>query len=90
MAASKPVVATDIPGYASVVSKEVDGLLVAPKDIKALAGSLDLLIKDAALRRSLGEKGRQKAEEHSWDKVSSRVMDYYEWVIDQSRRRVGR
>lgn len=90
MAASKPVVATNIPGYAGVVSRDVDGLLVAPKDVRTLIGALDLLIKDKRLREELGRNGRQKAEQYSWDKVALRVMDYYEEVIDKSRRRYRR
>ena len=90
MAAYKPVVATNISGYASVISKEVDGLLVSPKDIKTLAGALDLLIHDKSLRETLGKNGRQKAEQHNWDKVACEVMDYYEQVIEQSKYRVTR
>ena len=88
MAASKPIVATNISGYASVISREVDGLLVSPKDIKTLAGALDLLIKDKELRDKLGAAGRKKAEQFSWDKVSTRVMDYYEEVLGKTTRRI--
>jgi phosphatidylinositol alpha-mannosyltransferase len=87
MAAYKPVVATNISGYASVICREVDGLLVSPKDIKTLAGALDLLIHDKSLRETLGRNGRRKAEQHNWDKVACRVMDYYEQVIEQSKYR---
>jgi len=90
MAASKPIVASNIGGYASVVTRDVDGLLVNPGDVKTLAGAIDLLIKDEALRKRLGANGRLKAEEYSWDKVAHRVMDYYEEVLEKSRRRIGR
>ncbi|MFO8100823.1 MAG: glycosyltransferase family 4 protein [Dehalococcoidia bacterium] len=90
MAASKPVVATDIPGYASVISRGVDGLLVPPKDIGGLAGVLDKLIKDEPLREELGKQGRQKAEAHTWDNVAQNVMAYYEQTIEKSRYRKGR
>ncbi len=88
MAASKPIVATNIPGYASVISREVDGLLVNPKDIKTLAGALDLLVKDEELRDRLGTEGRKKAEQFTWDKVARRVMAYYEEVLEKSTRRI--
>ncbi|MCL0038728.1 glycosyltransferase family 4 protein [Dehalococcoidia bacterium] len=86
MAASKPIVASNIGGYASVISREVDGLLVNPKDIKTLAGALDLLVKDKALRERLGAHGRLKAEGYSWDKVAGRVMAYYEDLLERRRR----
>ena len=87
MAASKPIVASNIGGYASVISQDVDGLLVNPKDIKTLAGALDLLIKDKALRERLGAHGRLKVEEYTWDKVARRVMDYYEKVLGRRHSR---
>ncbi len=85
MAARKPVLATNIDGYASVLCQDVDGLMVPPKNITALAETLKVLIDDKQLRESLGKRGREKAERHSWDKVSRSVMDYYEQVIDQSK-----
>jgi glycosyltransferase involved in cell wall biosynthesis len=36
------------------------GLLVAPDDPGALAGAIERLLDDAALRRTLGEAGRQR------------------------------
>ncbi len=80
MAASKPIVASNIGGYASVISRDVDGLLVNPKDSKTLAGALDLLVNDKALRERLGAHGKLKAEGYSWSKVARRVMAYYERV----------
>jgi phosphatidylinositol alpha-mannosyltransferase len=85
MAASKPIVASNIGGYAGVITRDVDGLLVNPKEIKTLAGALDLLIKDKALRERLAAHGRLKAENFAWTKVARRVVDYYERVIEQRR-----
>ncbi|MDY6911306.1 MAG: glycosyltransferase family 4 protein [Chloroflexota bacterium] len=90
MAASKPVVASNIGGYASVISRDVDGLLVNPKDVKTLAGAIDLLIKDPQLRERLTAEGKAKAEKHSWDKVARSVMNYYEETIEKSKRRNNR
>ena len=40
----------------------MNGFLIAPKDTKALAERLEVLINDADLRRCMGLAGRQKAE----------------------------
>jgi len=84
MAASKPVAASNIGGYASVVSHEVDGLLVNPKDVKALVDALDRLIKDKSLREMLGAQGKLKAEKYSWANVAHRIVDYYGEVLRHS------
>ncbi len=90
MAARKPVVATNIPGYASVVKRDHDALLVPPKDIKALARALERLVQDRELRKRLGENGRIKAEDHRWEVVAGRVLEYYEQTIEKSRYRKNR
>ena len=77
MAASKPIVASAIEGYASVLSHGVEGLMVPPRDEQALASALIQLLKDEPLRREMGARGRLKAEECSWTNVARRVMEYY-------------
>ncbi len=61
MACTKPVVATRIGGVPEVVEDGVTGLLVEPGDEAALAEALLRLLKDAALRRQMGEAGRRRA-----------------------------
>jgi phosphatidylinositol alpha-mannosyltransferase len=77
MASGKPIVATDIEGYASVLSHGEEGLLVRPKDEKALANALVSLLKDDATRKQMGTQGRAKAEKYSWANIASQVIDYY-------------
>ncbi len=77
MASGKPLVASDIPGYNSVVNHGVEGFLVPPKDEQALALSLVRLLADTELRAKMGEAGRRRAAEFSWDKVARRVLDFY-------------
>ncbi len=81
MAMSKPIVASNIEGYASVISHGVDGLLVPPADKNKLAQALISLLNDEALRKEMGAKGRIKALEHSWERISQRVFDYYVRVL---------
>jgi phosphatidyl-myo-inositol alpha-mannosyltransferase len=77
MATGKPVVASNISGYASVISDGADGLLVPPKQEVPLAQAISRLMRDPSLRFQMGEKGRRKAADFGWEKISSKVMDYY-------------
>jgi len=72
-----PVVATDIEGYASVLTHGEEGLLVPPRDEEALAQALLSLLNDKSLRHQMGAKGRINAEKYSWANVAQQVMDYY-------------
>jgi len=81
MATGKPVVASNIEGYASVVTNGVDGLLVPPRDEKALAQALISLMTDQSLRQQMGARGRAKALEYSWEQIAQKVLSYYIRVL---------
>jgi phosphatidylinositol alpha-mannosyltransferase len=83
MSMSKPIVASNISGYASVISNGVDGLLVPPGDKDSLAQALISLLDDESLRREMGARGREKALEHSWERIAQRVFDYYVRVLSE-------
>jgi phosphatidylinositol alpha-mannosyltransferase len=85
MASGMPIVASDIPGYASVVQHGKHGLLVEPKNIEMLAMSLIRLLADSNLRDKMSQEGREKAAQFSWKNVSQRVLDFYE--RSENRRR---
>jgi len=87
MAMGKPIVATSIDGYASVVTHGEEGLLVPPKDSEKLAHALLTLLKDQSLRRQLGDRGKLKAEDYGWEQIAKRVFDYYLKAISESPRR---
>lgn len=83
MASGKPVVASNIEGYANVITHGEDGLLFPPKDEEALAEAMSLLLVDKSLRQVMGLKGRQKAESYSWANIASKVLNYYIKLLDK-------
>ncbi len=83
MAAGKPVVASNIEGYAEVITSEVEGLLVKPNDKNALADALRILLRDKALRDEMGVAGRLKAKEYSWERVGQKIMDVYQKALNK-------
>ena len=87
MAAGRPLVASNIEGYASVVTHGVEGLLVKRKDGHALAVALLDLLANPDKRRRMGENGRRCAEQFRWERVSQRVLSYYEQL--EYERRTG-
>jgi glycosyltransferase involved in cell wall biosynthesis len=70
MAAGLPIVVTDCPwGPGEIVQHGVDGWLVPPEDVAALAEGLDLLMSDAALRARLAEAARHNVRRFEWERV---------------------
>jgi phosphatidylinositol alpha-mannosyltransferase len=82
MAAGLPVVATEIPGYLSVVEAGVDSLTVRPKSPVELGAALTVMARDRLLRRRLGEAGLAKAQGYTWRVIAAQVIEVYQ----QARR----
>jgi glycosyltransferase involved in cell wall biosynthesis len=72
MATGLPVVATDVGGVPSVVRDGVDGLIVAPGSPDALRGAV-VRMRDAALRRRMGESAARRAGQFAWPVLAPRI-----------------
>jgi phosphatidylinositol alpha-mannosyltransferase len=93
LATGKPVVASNIPGYAGVIEHGVTGLLAKPKDSNDLALALVRMLADSELRHKVVENGLQHVQQFSWENVARRVLAVYERALaigPRERRPAGR
>lgn len=81
MAASAPIVASDLPGYRNVANPDVHAVLVPPADPRALATALTRVLEDGGLRRRLVEAGDARANEFSMDRLAERYLELYATVL---------
>jgi phosphatidyl-myo-inositol alpha-mannosyltransferase len=81
MAAGTAIVASDIHGYKGVVRRGREGLLVPPRDPKAIAAAVARLLNDDEERLEMAAAGRLRAEEFSWPRVTAKVDEFYGVVI---------
>jgi len=88
MAAGRPIVASNIEGYASVLTNGAEGLLVPPRDSEKLAEALITLLTDERMREEMGARGRATASQYDWERISQRVMDFYLNVLGKSAAKV--
>lgn len=78
MAAERPIVATRAGGIPEVVTDGETGLLVAPRDARALADAILALLRDADRRSRLARAGhRRVAERFSVDRMVEGTLDVY-------------
>ena len=78
MASGLPVVLSDVTALAEIVTDGVTGLLSPPLDAEALAGRLQRLLDDPALRQTLGRAAREwVAQDRTWAQNATRYRDAY-------------
>lgn len=78
MAAAKATVATDTGGVPEVVDRDNTGLLVPPRDPRALAVAIVRLLKDSTLRERMGRAGLERVRKiFSADRMVERTLDVY-------------
>jgi phosphatidylinositol alpha-mannosyltransferase len=83
MASGRAVVASDIPGYRSVVTPGVNAIAVPPGNVPVLAETIAALARDPERRRALGLHGRQRALEFSWTRVTDQIEAVYRRVLER-------
>jgi phosphatidylinositol alpha-mannosyltransferase len=81
MAVGKPVVASDIEGYATVLSNGVEGIAVPPRNSTKLAEAILKLIRDERLRQEMGARGKPRAEQFDWSLISQKLVGIYQEAI---------
>lgn len=78
MAAGKVVVATRVGGLTESVIDGITGVLVPPKDARALAAAIANLVRAPALAREMGKKGRERVLQHfTLEQMAMQNESYY-------------
>jgi glycosyltransferase involved in cell wall biosynthesis len=82
MASAVPVVAYDVPGVRELLRDGVDGLLVEPGDVDALAATLRRLWDEPELRPRMGLEAKRRATAWpTWDESAARFVEVIEAVV---------
>jgi phosphatidylinositol alpha-mannosyltransferase len=77
MAAGRPIVATNIAGYAELLDPAGCARLVDPDDAMSLAREISTILGEPALARTLGERGAAAARQYDWTVVARRLEEIY-------------
>ena len=74
-------------GIPDVVVEGETGLLVPPRDVEAMAAALRRMLTDEALRRRMGQAGKERADrEFSAERYVADVRALYERVLERRKR----
>jgi len=73
-----PLVTTNMPGCREICRDGVNGILVPPRDVSALAAAIGKLLEDHALRKAMGAQSREIAvAEFGEERVIAETMKIY-------------
>jgi phosphatidylinositol alpha-mannosyltransferase len=86
MSIGKPIIASAIDGFTSVLTDGVEGIAVPPRDENKLAEAIIRLIKDEKLRQDMGARGKPKAEQYDWSVLAKRVLDFYTETLNRIKQ----
>ena len=82
MAAGLPIVASNIAGYRTVLSDGQEGRLTPPGQTECLTDALRQLLNQPQQRREMGQRGRLKASQYSWDQIVDQILELYRETIE--------
>lgn len=86
LASGKPIVSTTVGGIPFQVGKDA-ALLVKPGDVNELATAITRLLENEAMRRSLGDAGRRRAEKYfRWSRAAKLAVEAYYQAIERHKK----
>jgi glycosyltransferase involved in cell wall biosynthesis len=87
LASGLPVVGSSVGAIPEIVEQGNNGLLVPPRDVRALAEAIARLASNPQLRREMGRRNRLKAKATlGWSRMTERYLSIYAGV---QRRRLA-
>jgi phosphatidylinositol alpha 1,6-mannosyltransferase len=89
MASGVAVVGPAVGGPLDLVAHRRTGLLVQPKDVRAVTEAVAVLAADPALRERYGAQARREVAGRTWESVGDQLLDHYQEVLDATTGAFG-
>ncbi len=80
MACGTPVIASNVGGLSYIVTDGQTGHLVPEKDPLCLADRLEHLLAEVELRRAMGRRAVQVAQQYAWPRIADEIEELYTQV----------
>jgi phosphatidylinositol alpha-mannosyltransferase len=84
MAAGLPIVASDIPGFRTVMKDGRQGRMVAPGNAFGMAEAIATVLSNNRLGEAMAAEGRRTASEYDWPVIGARLESLYRHVLINS------
>jgi glycosyltransferase involved in cell wall biosynthesis len=81
MAYGRPVIASRGAGGADVISEGIDGFVVPPRNIDAMASKIKWFRDNPRATQIMGENAREKAKHYTWNIIENRYEKVYSELL---------
>jgi glycosyltransferase involved in cell wall biosynthesis len=75
MAASRPIIAADLPSLREILNED-NAILVKPDSPQDLAHSVEEVLKNKELADRIAENAKQNSVDYSWEKRAKKIKDF--------------
>lgn len=83
MAMQRPIVSSNCDGVLDIITDEVNGLLVPPKNAAALTAAVERLLDQAALAEQIARRGRLRVEvDFNIETMIQKIREIYESAVN--------
>lgn len=90
MAASLPVVASDLPHEVQLIGGNSSGILAQPENPKSFADAIIALVNDREHAFNLGQKGQNAfREKYSWESELPQLLAFYNGILEGITLKAG-
>lgn len=86
MYAGLPILATEVGGIPDIIRNGVNGFLVSPDNIQQICAYASRLLKDSTLRKEIGIRNKQIAENYTWSNVASMTNNLYQRLVEEHQK----
>jgi len=87
LSSGRPVIASRLQGFQSLIQDGRNGMLCPPGDDLALSNAMDRLLREPSLAEELGRHAREYAETNlAWPIIADRMTDLYAEAVASSPR----
>jgi len=77
MAASKPVIASNLPGLNEIVRDKITGFLINPGNDSELQGAISTIFQQEDLANRMGRLGKDRAAKYRWPQIAKDFLRLY-------------
>lgn len=82
-----PVIASDIGGLSEMIKHEKDGLLVPPRNVRALADAIIHLLSDRNLQQRMQTAALARCQQDlNWSNIAAQTVEIYHNVINKKQK----